>query len=157
RVRMHVSESTRMDLPYEMLLSLAFVRLVPHTEKKWEDRGMKRTEQTPVRAKAASRDDENITALLEQFDGGNAGAGTELMPRIYAHLRRIAASHLRRERAGHTLQPTALIHELYIRLIRPGKGPWKNRAHFFGIASRAMRQILIEHARARGAAKRGGL
>jgi RNA polymerase sigma factor (TIGR02999 family) len=78
------------------------------------------------------------------------------MPLVYDELRRLAASYLRRERRGQTLQATALVHDVFIRLLHDSHLSWQNRAHFFGIAARSMRQILIERARARGAAKRGG-
>src|SRR5262249_40468095 len=79
-----------------------------------------------------------------------------LLPAVYAELRRIAANYMHRERAGQTLQPTALVHDVYLRLLGDTQLSWNSRAHFFGIAARAMRQILVERARARGAAKRGG-
>lgn len=78
------------------------------------------------------------------------------MPIVYDELRRLAARYLRRERPGQTLQPTALVHDLYLRLLQDSALSWQNRAHFFGIAAQSMRRILIERARARGAAKRGG-
>jgi RNA polymerase sigma-70 factor, ECF subfamily len=80
-----------------------------------------------------------------------------LLPIVYEELRRLAAAYLRRERPGQTLQPTALVHEAYLRLIKDRPGRWQNRAHFCAIAAHSMRQILIERARARGALKRGGL
>jgi RNA polymerase sigma factor (TIGR02999 family) len=79
-----------------------------------------------------------------------------LLPIVYQELRRLAASYLRRERPGQTLQPTALVHEAYLRLMTDKPGRWQNRAHFCAIAAHSMRQILIERARARGAQKRGG-
>jgi RNA polymerase sigma factor (TIGR02999 family) len=79
-----------------------------------------------------------------------------LLPIVYQELRRLAASYLRRERAGQTLQPTALVHEAYLRLMKDKPGRWQNRAHFCAIAAHSMRQILIERARARNAQKRGG-
>jgi RNA polymerase sigma factor (TIGR02999 family) len=79
-----------------------------------------------------------------------------LMPEAYQELRRLAAAYLRRERPGQTLQPTALVHEAYLRLVKDKPGRWQNRAHFCAIAANAMRQILVERARARGAIKRGG-
>lgn len=79
-----------------------------------------------------------------------------LLPVVYQELRRLAASYLRRERAGQTIQPTALVHEAYLRLMKDKPGRWQNRAHFCAIAAHSMRQILIERARARNAAKRGG-
>jgi len=78
------------------------------------------------------------------------------MPLVYAELRRLARQYLQRERSGHTLQGTALVHEAYLRLCGANVPEWQNRAHFFGIAAHVMRQILVEHARGRGAAKRGG-
>jgi RNA polymerase sigma-70 factor, ECF subfamily len=79
-----------------------------------------------------------------------------LLPDAYQELRRLAAAYLRRERPGQTLQPTALVHEAYLRLAKDKPGRWQNRAHFCAIAANAMRQILVERARARGALKRGG-
>ena len=80
----------------------------------------------------------------------------ELLPIVYQELRRLAAAYLRREKPGQTLQPTALVHEAYLRLLKDRPDRWQNRAHFCAIAAHSMRQILIERARARGAAKRGG-
>ena len=80
----------------------------------------------------------------------------ELMPRVYDELRRLAAAQLHRERRGHTLQPTALAHEAYLRLVTANDQSFENRAHFLGIAARLMRQILVDHARKRNATKRGG-
>jgi len=97
-----------------------------------------------------------ITALLTELREGDLEAASRLMPLIYSELRSIAASHLRRERAGHTLQATALVNEVYVRLVGGQVTPWQNRAHFFGIAARSMRQILVDYARGRIAAKRGG-
>jgi RNA polymerase sigma factor (TIGR02999 family) len=98
----------------------------------------------------------DVTRLLAQFRAGQPEAFEELLPLIYRELRRQAANYLRRERPGHTLQPTALVHEAYLRLIDQRDVQWQNRAHFFGIASQAMRRILIDHARAKGRNKRGG-
>src|SRR5688500_9185553 len=81
----------------------------------------------------------------------------ELLPVVYEELRRLAAAYLRRERPGQTLQPTALVHEAYLRLLKDKPGRWQNRAHFCAIAAHSMRQILIERARARNAQKRGGV
>ncbi|MGH9836489.1 MAG: sigma-70 family RNA polymerase sigma factor [Blastocatellia bacterium] len=97
-----------------------------------------------------------ITQLLIAWNQGDQRARDELMPLIYNELRRLARSHLRRERANHTLQPTALVHEAFLRLIDQSQVNWQNRAHFFAAAARLMRQILINHAEARRAAKRGG-
>jgi RNA polymerase sigma factor (TIGR02999 family) len=96
------------------------------------------------------------TALLLAWGRGNAGALDELMPLIHAELRRLAARHLRHEREGHTLQATALVNEAYLRLIEIKRVRWQNRAHFFAVASRVMRRILVDAARARGYQKRGG-
>jgi RNA polymerase sigma factor (TIGR02999 family) len=98
---------------------------------------------------------EPITGLLDDVHRGKVAASDELMPQVYAHLRRVAASHLRRERRGHTLQVSDLIQEACLRLVKPGTGPWKNRQHFFSVASRSMRQVLVDHARAHTAQKRG--
>ena len=97
-----------------------------------------------------------VTALLTELREGNLDAAGRLLPLIYSELRSIAASHLRRERAGHTLQATALVNEVYLRLVGGQATPWQNRAHFFGIAARSMREILVDYARRRIAAKRGG-
>lgn len=93
--------------------------------------------------------------LLELRLGGRETMD-ELLPLVYDELRRLAGSYLRRERGDHTLQPTALVHEAYIRLIGQKEIDWQNRAHFFGVAARLMRQVLIEHARSRNRVKRGG-
>jgi len=97
-----------------------------------------------------------VTALLEQSRAGSAEAVNMLTPLLYQELRRIAAGYLRRERPGHTLQATALVNEAYLRLLKDATLSFANRAHFLGIAAQAMREILVERARARGAAKRGG-
>jgi RNA polymerase sigma factor (TIGR02999 family) len=97
-----------------------------------------------------------VTQLLARAKAGNAAAIEELVPLVYAELRRIAGRYVRRERAGHSLQATALVHEAYIRLLKDEDLSFENRAHFLGIAARSMRQILVEHARARDAEKRGG-
>jgi RNA polymerase sigma-70 factor, ECF subfamily len=101
--------------------------------------------------------EENITRLLMDWTGnGNAQALEELTPIVYGELRKLALSYLRRERSDHTLQPTALIHEAYLRLVDQNVPQWRSRSHFFGVAAQLMRQILVDHARARSAAKRGG-
>src|SRR5580765_6238959 len=98
----------------------------------------------------------DVTALLGDWSRGNRAALNQLLPLVYAELRRVAAKQLRRERPDHTLQPTALVHEAYLRLVDQKAVNWQGRAHFFGIAARLMRQILVNHALARRAAKRGG-
>ncbi|MEN3335842.1 MAG: hypothetical protein V7641_5207 [Blastocatellia bacterium] len=97
-----------------------------------------------------------VTQWLLQWSGGDQAALDQLMPAVYAELHRVAVSYLRREQAGHTLQPTALVHEAYLRLVDESRVDWHSRAHFFGVAARVMRQILVDHARRRHAAKRGG-
>jgi RNA polymerase sigma factor (TIGR02999 family) len=97
-----------------------------------------------------------VTRLLIAWNEGDRAAVERLMPLVYGELRRIAERQFRRERAGHTLQPTAVVHEAYFRLVDQTRVTWKNRGHFFAIAAQAMRRILIDHARARQADKRGG-
>ncbi len=97
-----------------------------------------------------------VTALLASWRRGDTHALDELMPLIYSELHRIAARHLRRERPDHTLQPTALVNEAFMRLIDQQNVQWQNRAHFFGVAAESMRRILVDHARRRLAGKRGG-
>ncbi len=97
-----------------------------------------------------------VTDLLVAWNGGEAEALTKLVPLVYEELRQIAQRCLRRERQGHTLEPTALVHEAYARLIDQNRVRWQNRAHFFAIAGQTMRRILVDHARRRHAARRGG-
>jgi len=99
---------------------------------------------------------DNVTLLLAQLREGNQDAANQLIPLIYAELRRMAGAYMQRERPGLTLQPTALVHEAYMRLVDGQQGPWQNRAHFFAIAAHTMRQVLVDHARRRQAGKRGG-
>lgn len=99
---------------------------------------------------------EAITQLLVDWSQGDQAALEKLMPLVYGELRRLAGNFLRRERAGHTLQPTALVNEAYLRLIDQRNAKWQNRAQFYSIASKLMRRILLDHARAHQAAKRGG-
>ena len=97
-----------------------------------------------------------VTRLLLAWNAGDRSALESLMPLVYDELRRLAELHFRRERVGHTLQPTAVVHEAYFRLVDQTRVTWKNRGHFFAVASQAMRRILVDHARARAADKRGG-
>jgi RNA polymerase sigma factor (TIGR02999 family) len=97
-----------------------------------------------------------VTELLARWRSGDQNALDALMPLVYSELRQLAQHYLRKERSDHTLQGTALVHEAYLRLAGQSAPQWQNRAHFFGIAAHLMRQILVEHARGRGAAKRGG-
>jgi RNA polymerase sigma-70 factor, ECF subfamily len=98
----------------------------------------------------------SVTALLADWSRGSADALEQLLPLVYVELRRIAGRQLRRERIGHTLQPTALVHEVYLRLVDQRQADWQNRAHFFGVAAQIMRRILVDHVRRHSAGKRGG-
>jgi RNA polymerase sigma factor (TIGR02999 family) len=98
----------------------------------------------------------DVTQLLREISGGDADAPAKLMPVVYDELRRQARAYLQRDRPDHTLQPTALVHEAYLRLVQEKEVRWKDRAHFFGIAARLMRQILVNYAKAHNSAKRGG-
>lgn len=99
---------------------------------------------------------EAISLILQRVSAGDAPAAAELLPLVYEELRQLAAARMRHEAIEHTLQPTALVHEAYLRLIGSQPEGWQNRGHFFGAAAEAMRRILIEHARQRGRLKRGG-
>jgi len=98
----------------------------------------------------------DVTGLLARWSQGDPDALGRLMPMIYAECRRIAARQLALERPDHTLDPTALVHEMYLRLVDQRRASWENRAQFFGVAARMMRRVLVDHARARHAEKRGG-
>jgi RNA polymerase sigma factor (TIGR02999 family) len=98
----------------------------------------------------------DVTQTFLRWRQGDAEALNALLPLVYEEMRRLAASYLGRERAGHTLQPTALAHEAYLRLLDQRSVSWQNRAHFMGLAAQAMRRILTDHARRRIALKRGG-
>jgi RNA polymerase sigma-70 factor, ECF subfamily len=98
----------------------------------------------------------NVTELLAQWANGDEKALNDLTPIVYRELRQLAAAYLRKEQQGHTLQPTALVHEAYLRLVDQRAPNFHNRSHFFGVAARLMRQILVDHARKRHAAKRDG-
>jgi len=95
-----------------------------------------------------------VTRLLQAWSAGNPSAQEVLLPLVYTELRQRAAGHLRRDRKGHTLQPTALVHEAYLRMVGQRQVDWQNRTHFFALASRMMRRVLVDYARARAAAKR---
>jgi RNA polymerase sigma factor (TIGR02999 family) len=99
---------------------------------------------------------EGVTQLLIDWSKGDQAALDKLMPLVYNELRRLATNYLRRERAGHTLQPTALVNEAYLKLVDQRNAKWQNRAQFFGISAQLMRRILVDHARQHQAAKRGG-
>ncbi|MBZ5728942.1 MAG: sigma-70 family RNA polymerase sigma factor [Acidobacteriia bacterium] len=97
----------------------------------------------------------DVTALLGQLKLGHKEALTQLMPLVYRELRRVAGCYMRNERPGHTLQPTALVHEAFLRLVDQDRAAWQNRAQFVGVAAQLMRRLLVDHARRRRAAKRG--
>jgi RNA polymerase sigma factor (TIGR02999 family) len=99
---------------------------------------------------------QQVTQILGRIAEGHGSAARDLLPLVYDELRRLAASYMRRQPAGHTLQATALVHEAYMRLVGQTEVRWESRAHFFAVAATAMRQILANHARAKGAVKRGG-
>src|SRR5262245_43761735 len=103
----------------------------------------------------ASRSQE-LTTLLMEWRQGDQGAGRQLMTQVYEGLRALAVSYFRRERRDHTLQPTALVHELYMRLFASETVAWQNTAHFFAVAAQQLRRILVDHARSVQAGKRGG-
>ena len=98
----------------------------------------------------------DVSHLLRAWGRGDAQAGEDLVPLVYRELRRRAAAYLRNERPDHTLQPTALVHEAYVRLVGQDRVSWQNRAQFFGVAAQMMRRILVDHARRHHAAKRPG-
>ena len=98
----------------------------------------------------------SVTQLLNDWSGGDRSALDALMPIVYAELRRIADAYLHRERSSHTLQPTALVHEAWLRLVKQERGHFEHRKQFYGLAAQVMRRILVDHARALGADKRAG-
>ena len=98
----------------------------------------------------------DVTHILVEVSRGNGQAAEELLPLVYDELRRIAGARMAQEAAGHTLQPTALVHEAWLRMVGEGARTWQNRAHFFGAATEAMRRILIDSARRKSRLKRGG-
>ena len=102
------------------------------------------------------RPSHDVTKLLKDWSAGDQSALDKLMPLVYDELRRLAHQHMRREKPGHTLQTSALVNEAYVRLVDQSEIQWESRAHFFGIAARLMRQILVDRARRRNFAKRGG-
>ena len=104
----------------------------------------------------AARSPHDVTQLLERWSKGDQDALDQLMPLVYDELHRLAGAYLRRERREHTLQPTALVNEAYLKLIDQRNARWQNRAQFFGVAAQLMRRVLVDHARAYHAAKRGG-
>ncbi len=103
-----------------------------------------------------SAESNSVTRLLQDLGTGQAGAWEKLLPVVYEELKKLAGAQLRRERSGHTMQPTALVHEVYLRLAGQQTPSWESRAHFYGAAAAVMRRVLVDHARHRKAAKRGG-
>ncbi len=103
-----------------------------------------------------TRPSHQVTKLLKDWGAGDESVPDKLMPLVYDELRRLAHQYMRREKPGHTLQTSALVNEAYVRLVDQSKIQWESRAHFFGIAARLMRQILVDQARRRNFAKRGG-
>jgi RNA polymerase sigma factor (TIGR02999 family) len=97
-----------------------------------------------------------VSQLLAAWGDGDRGALERLIPLVYGELRRLASNYLRKERRGHTLQTSALVHEAYLKLVNQDDAHWQNRAHFFGVAAQIMRRILVDHARTRARLKRGG-
>jgi len=110
----------------------------------------------PEKPPSATPNPGDVTSLLLEWNRGRAGALEELMPIVYEELRRLARAHLGRERPDHTFAPTDLVHEVYLKLVDQRHASWKNRAQFFAVAARLMRRVLVDHARARLAKKRGG-
>lgn len=98
----------------------------------------------------------DVTELLVRWNGGDKQALDELLPLVYAELRRVAGGYLKRERPDHSLQATAVVHDVYLRLVDQKHANWQSRAHFFGVAAQIMRRILVDHARTKYRAKRGG-
>jgi RNA polymerase sigma factor (TIGR02999 family) len=103
----------------------------------------------------SNEDANQITYLLGRWNGGDDESFNRLLPMVYSELREIARAYMRREQAGHTLQPTALVHEAFLRMVKHPTSVWQDRKHFYGVAARLMRQILVDHARSSGAGKRG--
>jgi len=110
--------------------------------------------RAPIEISPPAADD--VTRLLRAWRDGDRGALDRLMPRVYGELRRVAGRFLRGERPDHTLQPTALVHEAYLRFAGAERPRWRDRMHFYAVAAQVMRRILVDHARAHGAGKRGG-
>lgn len=125
-------------------------------ERGHQDRDSRPAEVTPVSEREAAPDQDEITRWLIASRQGDPVALEKLLPLVYSELHRRAMQFFSRERSGHTLQPTALVDEVYLRLVNQREATWQNRAQFFAVAAQMMRRILVSHARARQAAKRGG-
>src|SRR5262245_22998902 len=113
-------------------------------------------EKNPPGGRMASEGSQQITALLKAWARGDSAALEQLTPLVYAQLRRMAQRYMQREAPGNTLQATALVNEAYLRLVDAASVDWQDRAHFFAVSARLMRRILVDAARARAAARRGG-
>ena len=113
-------------------------------------------EDSPPREDSTQVSPVDVTEILQDVRHGDKDAPARLMPLVYEELRRLADHYLRQERPDHTLQPTALVHEAYLKLVDQTRVDWQNRAHFFGVAAQIMRRILVDHARRHRASKRGG-
>lgn len=111
---------------------------------------------SPTPASTPGHDPDDVTRLLHEVQQGAAGASDQLAQMVYSELHDLAVHYMRGERSDHTLQPTALVHDAYLRLIDQRNVSWQNRAHFYGIAAQAMRRILVDHARRKNSAKRDG-
>jgi len=111
----------------------------------------------PLASMTRSESGDDVTLLLEKWRAGSPEAEEQLMAVVYSELKKLAAGYLRRERAGHTLEPTAVVNEAFLRLMPQRRVRWENRSHFYGIAARMMRRILVDHARRKRAVKREGL
>jgi len=131
--------------------------LQPACARKWKwgqrNRHNRRIPAVNGKSKVGAR--QEVTTLLGELRLGRKDAYDRLMPVVYRELRRIAGGLMRAERPNHTLDPTALVHEAFLRLVDQSSADWQNRAHFFGVAARLMRQLLVDHARRRAAGKRG--
>jgi RNA polymerase sigma-70 factor (ECF subfamily) len=119
-------------------------------------RGNSKFIRVPLEYSSLEMETQGVTDLLIKFSNGRRDAVDELLPLIYDELKRIAANYLRRERSDHTLQPTALVNEAYMKMIDITQVSWQNKAHFIGVAANQMRRILVDHARQHNAQKRGG-
>jgi RNA polymerase sigma factor (TIGR02999 family) len=127
------------------------VKRNPHSLTTWRLPRLKKRQW-----RARNLQPNQVTKLLIDWSEGDRAALDELMPLVYQELRQLAGGYLKKEKPDHTLQPTALIHEAYLRLVNQSTPHFESRAHFFGVAARLMRQILVDHARTRAASKRGG-
>jgi RNA polymerase sigma factor (TIGR02999 family) len=143
-----------------LLVDAKIVRRLDHSRRRNTSLGIPKWEHGRIashrRVDAMPGAEDDVTALLHRWGRGEREALDELVPKVYQELRRRARSQLGRERKNHTLQPTALVHETYLRLVQQDRADWKTRTQFFAVASRVMRRVLIDHARTKKTAKRGG-